>query len=152
MRNFRQFDQKLSDDALELRETYAAYGRAVHVASVLEAHLAFALILGDFVKKITIKAERMGGLSQKQYQSELAAYKKKLFGKTMGQMIRHTRTLTLFDYALRVRLAEEKKRRNFLVHHFWQERLMCSVHESPAPGGGRPKGKTKSICRPLGLS
>jgi hypothetical protein len=95
------------------------------MASHLELQLAFALVLGEFLTKIRKKAEQMGGISKKQYRAELDAYQKDQFAQTMGQIIRRVQVLPVFDETLRSQLAEAKKRRDFLIHHFWRERTMA---------------------------
>jgi hypothetical protein len=121
----REFDAERSDGQWELRETYAAFGRAIQNASVLEGQLVLALMLGEFLTKISRKAEQMGGITKKQYRAELDAYQKDQFAQTMGQIIRRVQVLTVFDEGLRSRMVEAKKRRDFLIHHFWRERIMA---------------------------
>jgi hypothetical protein len=123
----REFDAEFSDGEWELRETCAAFGRAVHNASVLEGQLVLALMLGEFLTKISRKAEQIGGISKIQYHAELEAYQKDQFAQTMGQIIRRVQVLTVFDEGLRSRMVEAKKRRDFLVHHFWREHIMLTT-------------------------
>jgi hypothetical protein len=42
----------------------------------------------------------------------------------MGQIIRRLQGLTVFDDALRGRMIEATKRRNFLIHHFLRDRML----------------------------
>jgi len=121
----REFDAERSDGEWELRETYAAFGRAVQNACVLEGQLVLALLLGEFLTRISRKAEQMGGISKEQYHAELEAYQKDQFAQTMGQIIRRVQVLAVFDEALRLQMVEAKKRRDFLIHHFWRERIMA---------------------------
>ena len=73
----REFDAELSDGEWELRETYAAFGRAIQNACVLEGQLVLALMLGEFLTKIGRKAEQMGGISKKQHRAELGSLPKR---------------------------------------------------------------------------
>ena len=72
---------------------------------------------------IKAKAKRYGGISKQHYGSELAAYKHKLFGQQLGQILRRVEKLPVFDESLRERMAAARKARNFLVHHFWRDRI-----------------------------
>jgi hypothetical protein len=114
--------------AWELNQTYAEFGCAMQSASILESQLILALLCGEFLVRIRAKAERDGGLSQKQYRAELAAYRAKQSAMTMGQLIRRLRAMSVFSEDLRTRMVEASRVRNFLVHHFWRERTMTMTN------------------------
>ena len=116
--------QVFNDAAWELNETHARFGSAMLSASNLEGHLILALLYGEFLVQISAKAQRDGGLSKEQYKAELAAYRTKQSGMTMGQLISRLRALSVFSEDLRTRMVEASRMRNFLVHHFWRERIM----------------------------
>jgi hypothetical protein len=113
-----------NDAAWELNQTHAEFGSAMLSASNLEGNLILALLCGEFLVRIRAKAERDGGLSQKQYRAELAAYRAKQSAMTMGQLIRRLQAMSVFSEDLRTRMVEASRVRNFLVHHFWRERTM----------------------------
>jgi len=120
----RAFDEEMSEGEWELRETYASFGRAVHAASMIETHVVLALIVGEFLMKLSKKAARTGGISAERYKVELRRYKEAQFSQTMGQIIRRVQALTVFDEALKVRMREATRRRNFLIHLFLREKVM----------------------------
>jgi SEC-C motif len=121
----RQAQAEVFNDAdWEFNETYALFGSAMMSASNLEGQLILALLYGEFLVGIGVKAQRDGELSKKQYQAELAAYRTKQSAMTMGQLIRRLRAMSVFSEELRSRMVEASRLRNFLVHHFWRERIM----------------------------
>jgi hypothetical protein len=117
-------DEELDPHSWEIRETFAYYGRVVYMSSVVEVALAHVLMFGQFMKKvrddyIATKGKRF---DQKQYKRDFDAFMHDQFAQTMGNLMRRVQRFGGFDDALKARIADAKKRRDFLMHHYWRER------------------------------
>jgi hypothetical protein len=117
-------DDDLDDESWDIRETFAYFGRAFYMSSVLEVGLAHALMYGEFLMGVREKIITTTGknFDRKQYESDFDAFMDKHFAQTMGNIIRRANTLPDFDRDLRQRIEMARKRRNFLAHHYWRER------------------------------
>ncbi len=117
----RGSDNDLTDEMWDVRETYAAFGRAYYMACVLEVGLAHALMYGEFLlDKLVLNKGKDFDL--KQYQSEFDTYMDSQFAKTMGNIIRRIDALPYFNDELKSRIKIEKKRRDLLAHSYWREK------------------------------
>lgn len=117
----RASDISLTDEMWDIRETYAAFGRAYYMACVLEVGIAHALMYAEFmVDKLPPKKRKDFDL--KQYQREFDAYMNDQFKKTMGNIVRRAKTITYFNEALKERITIAKQRRDFLAHSYWREK------------------------------
>jgi hypothetical protein len=114
----------LDDESWDIRETFAYFGRAFYMASVLEVGLAHALLLGEFLVEVRDKivASKGKGFDRKQYEADFDSFMDKQFALTMGNIIRRVEKLPDFDEDLRKRIVAAKDRRDFLTHHYWRER------------------------------
>jgi hypothetical protein len=117
-------DEDLNDEAWDVRETFAYFGRAFYMASVLEVGLAHALMFGEFMlgEREKMIATKGKGFDRKQYEADFDAYMDKQFGQTMGQIMRRVQSLSGFDDSLKKRMVAMRRQRNFLAHHYWRER------------------------------
>jgi hypothetical protein len=117
-------DEELDHHRWEVRETFAYYGRAVYASSVVEVALAHVLLFAQFMKKvrddyITTKGK---GFDRKQYERDFDAFMDDQFAQTMGNLMRRVEKFSGLDDALKARIADAKKRWDFLTHHYWRER------------------------------
>jgi hypothetical protein len=142
-------DEELDEESWDIRETFAYFGRAFYMASVLEVGLAHALMHGEFMIQERKKfAARMGiGFDRKQYEADFDAYLDKQFAQTMGNIIQRVELLPYFDKDLKERLAEAKARRNFLTHRYWRER---SVNFATAKGRAEMRAELQKDAETFG--
>jgi hypothetical protein len=117
-------DEELDQHSWEIRETFAYYGRAVYMSSVVEVALAHVLLFAQFMKKVRDDyiAARGKGFDRKQYERDFDAFMNDQFAQTMGNLMRRVEKFGGFDVALKAKIADAKKRRDFLTHHYWRER------------------------------
>ncbi len=114
----------LDEESWSIRETFAYFGRAMYMASVLETGLAHVLMAAHFMKqeKEKIIATKGREFSQEKYESDFDNFMDNQFDQTMGNLIKRVHSFTVFDDSLKHRIDEAKKRRDFLTHHYWRER------------------------------
>lgn len=82
----RANDKDLSDEIWDVRETYAAFGRAFYMACVLEVGLSHALMFGEFMSDQLVK-NRETPFDLERYQSAFDKYMDEQFSQTMGNII-----------------------------------------------------------------
>jgi hypothetical protein len=126
----------LDEENWDIRETFAFYGRAAYMASVLEVGLAHVLMYSQYMKQVhdefvTTKGK---GFDRKAHEAAFDKFMDEQFAQTMGNLIKRLRTFDGFDDDLKASIIEAKKRRDFLTHGFWRDR---SVEFATA--GGRAK-------------
>jgi hypothetical protein len=116
--------EELDPDSWAIRETFAYYGRAVYMSSVVEVALAHVLLFAQFMKRVRDDyiATKGKGFDRNQYERDFDAFMDNQFAQTMGNLMRRVETFGRFDDALKARIADAKKRRDFLTHHYWRER------------------------------
>lgn len=116
-------DDDIDDESWDVRETFAYFGRAYYMASVLEVGLAHSLMFGEFMLREAekIKTTRGKGWDQARYQADFDAYMAEQFGLTMGAVIKRAMALPYFTDELKQRIEAARKRRNFLAHDYWRE-------------------------------
>lgn len=117
-------DEELDPHSWEIRETFAYYGRAVYAFSVVEVALAHVLLYAQFMRKVRDDyiATKGKGFDRKKYEHDFDAFMEDQFAQTMGNLMRRVEKFSAFDDVLKARIADAKKRRDFLTHHFWRER------------------------------
>jgi len=116
--------EDLDPESWQVRETFAYFGRAVYMASVLEVGLAHVLMHAQFMKQQREKiiATRGRGFDRKRYEADFDAFMENQFAQTMGNLIRRAQAFAGFEDELKTRILAAKKRRDFLTHHYWRER------------------------------
>src|ERR1700757_2247057 len=116
--------EQLDPRSWEIRETFAYYGRAVYTSSVVEVALAHVLLFAQFMKKVRDDyiATKGKGFDRKQYECDFDTFMDEQFAQTIGNLMRRVEKFSDFDDALKARIADAKKRRDFLTHHYWRER------------------------------
>jgi len=114
----------LDEENWDIRETFAFFGRATYMASVLEVGLAHVLMHGQFMKQVRDEyiATKGKNFDRKAYESSFDKFMEEQFAQTMGNLIKRINAFANFDDALKARLVDAKKRRDFLAHHFWREK------------------------------
>jgi hypothetical protein len=117
-------DEDLDDDAWEKRETFAYFGSAMYMASVLEVGLAHVLMHGQFMKQARDEyiANRGKGFDRTKYEADFDAFMDNQFAQTMGNLIRRVTAFAGFDDEMKTRIVAAKQKRDFLTHHYWRER------------------------------
>lgn len=116
--------EEMDEEAWDTRETFAYFGRTFYLASVLEVGLAHALMFSEFMHSVKQGFEKDRGKSfnRAAYEAAFDTFMDKQFAQTMGNIIKKVEKLPEFSVELRARIAEVKKRRDFITHHFWRER------------------------------
>lgn len=114
----------LDEDNWDVRETFAFYGRAAYMASVLEVGLAHVLMLSQFMKQVRdeFNATERREFDRSKYEAEFDKFMEEQFAQTMGSLIKRLSTFDGFDAELKTRIIEAKTRRDFLTHGFWRDR------------------------------
>jgi hypothetical protein len=116
-------DEDLNDDAWGKRETFAYFGGAMYMASVLEVGLAHVLLHGQFMKQARDEyiANRGKGFDRTKYEAYFDAFMDNQFAQTMGNLIRRVTAFAGFDEGMKARIVAAKQRRDYLTHHYWRE-------------------------------
>ncbi len=116
--------EDLDEESWEVRETFAYFGRAFYMASVLEVGLVHVLMWGDFMMQARQKYAATDGKSfdRKQYEIDFDAYVDRHFAQTMGNVLKRVETFPYLNADIRKRIRDAKVRRDFLAHHYWRER------------------------------
>src|ERR1700730_18552739 len=98
--------EEMDEEAWDTRETFAYFGRAYYMASVLEVGLAHALMFADFLREVKQEydATKGKGFNRAQYEAQFDEYMKKQFAKTMGNIIRKVELLPEINDDLKRRI------------------------------------------------
>lgn len=112
------------DEDEHVKETFAYFGRAYYLANVFEVGLALALMQLEFLSEVKAKFTASGGkdFDRAQYEADFDQFMDRQHAQSLGNLIRNAKKFPLIDQCLGERLAEVKKRRDFLAHHFFRER------------------------------
>lgn len=114
------------DEGEHVKEVFAYFGRAIYAASCVETGITHALLYLDYLASVEEDFRRTKGLGfdQKKYQSDFDAFMERHFALTLGNLIKRLNDLASMDSELKDRILAAKRRRDFLVHHFWRERAV----------------------------
>lgn len=117
-------DDNLDDDSWDIRETFAYFGRAFYTSSVFEVGLVHALLFGSFLKEVRndFVADDGKSFDRARYEAEFDKFMSEHFAQTLGNILNRVKQLPHPEPGLIDRLVTAKKRRDFLVHHYWRER------------------------------
>ncbi|MBB2496998.1 hypothetical protein [Aquipseudomonas ullengensis] len=100
------------DNGEAFKEICAHYGAAMYFAQVLEHGIANALIFVDLIPRTN------GKWTPEEYDT----YFERSFEKTLGNLIKHLKSVTDIPDTLIALLEDSKNKRAFLAHHFFRER------------------------------
>lgn len=113
---------ELDSESWLVRETFAYFGRAMYMASVLEVGLAHVLMAGQFLKATKEKLIGANGqFDQEKYEADFDQFMDDQFKQTMGNLIKRVNEFANFDDGLKGRIQKAKERRDFLAHNYWRE-------------------------------
>lgn len=116
----------LSDYDVEAhnKETYAHFGLAFHAVNVFEAGLAIAVMQLDFLTRTAerLKREGLSAFDRAAYNAEFDRFMASQHALSLGNLIKRALSLAEIPPSLKELIAEVKKRRDFLAHHFFRER------------------------------
>ena len=82
--------EEMDEEAWDIRETFAFFGRTFYMASALEVALAHALLFTEFLRSVQeefVKTKGKG-FGCARYQARFDEYMEKQFAQTMGNIIR----------------------------------------------------------------
>ena len=90
----------------------------------MEVGLAHVLMFSQFMieEREKIISTKGKGFDRKAYEARFDAFMDQQFAQTMGNLIRRVEKFDGFDDAIKQRISDAKKRRDFLMHNFWRER------------------------------
>ncbi len=116
--------EDLDEENWDVRETFAYFGRAFYMASVLEVGLVHVLLWGDFMMQVRDKLVATKGkdFNRKQYEADFDAFVDRHFAQTMGNVLRRLHTFPYLDENIRKRIQAATARRDFLADQYWRER------------------------------
>jgi hypothetical protein len=79
------------EEGQQIKETFAYFGRAFYMASVVETGLAHVLLEAEFLGSVRDEYVRKKGqgFDRKKYEADFDAFMEKNFAQTMGNLIRH---------------------------------------------------------------
>jgi STAS-like domain of unknown function (DUF4325) len=92
----------LDEENWDIRETFAFYGRAAYMASVLEVGLAHVLMHSQFMKQVRDEfvATKGRGFDRKAYEAAFDKFMDEQFAQTMGNLIKRLGTFDPQKYTL----------------------------------------------------
>ncbi|MGO6803450.1 hypothetical protein ACCS50_23945 [Rhizobium ruizarguesonis] len=114
------------DEGEHIKEVFAYFGRAYYEAGVLETGLAIALMQSDFMSRVRddYLTDRGKSFDRTQYEVEFDRFMESQHSQTLGNLLKRVSALPELSDALKERLREAKKRRDFLGHHYFRERAV----------------------------
>jgi hypothetical protein len=117
------------DKGEHVKEVFAYFGRAYYIANVFEAGLALAVVQLDFLTEVleTVKRTGLKSFDRTSYENEFDAFINRQHAQTLGNLIKRVQSLADMDMSLKDLIAEAKKRRDFVAHHFFRERSEAFV-------------------------
>jgi hypothetical protein len=112
------------DEGEHVKEVFAYFGRAIYAASCVETGLVHALLYLDYLSSVEAEIRRTKGkgFDRQKYEANFDAFMEHHFAQTLGNLIKKVNSVANMDKELKDRIATAKKRRDFLVHHYWRER------------------------------
>lgn len=117
------------DKGEHTKEVFAYFGRAYYMANVFETGLALAVVQLDFMVEVmeTVKRTGLNDFDRTNYENEFDAFMNRQHAQTLGNLIKRVHGLANMDTSLKDLIAEAKKRRDFVAHHFFRERSEAFV-------------------------
>jgi hypothetical protein len=120
----------MSEEADDLKDTYAQFGLTFSHGCNVENILANLIVTADFVKMVVTESRKAGKpiYDRDEMVRKFDEYLDKQHGKTMGALVGSdkrpggVKEFIQFDSALEKRVDDALRRRNYLAHKFWRER------------------------------
>ena len=118
---------------LQVRETFAYFGRAAYAASCLEHGLTIALMKAELMSQVAGRASReKTAPSRADWEAMFDDYMAKHDALPLGTLIQRFRKVVKTSAELDALLDKALAQRNFLAHGFFRERAVSFAH-----GAGR---------------
>src|SRR4051812_42107421 len=111
-------EQAITDENEHHKEVYAHFGLAVYMAQVLEHGIVNALVLSDLLPRKYGKVP-----SREDLAAEVDKYMDDNFKDTLNKLIKSLKKVKTLPPELELHLDDSLKKRNFLIHHYFRERL-----------------------------
>ena len=120
-RGSRQGGDTSMEEEEHIREVCAQYGAAMYLVQCLEHAIVNVLVTRDLFLKQTGPMRAAGSTKEDMY-AVFDTYISAQFKKTMGNLIRHLKTVSAVPEYVEDALGYTKERRDFLAHSFFRER------------------------------
>jgi hypothetical protein len=124
------FEDAAYDESEHCKEVYAHFGLAYYASGVVESGIANVLLFGEFLLGWKRRIEREGkeAFDRMVYEAEFDAYLADQFAQSLGNLVRRMETVVGIPPELKATIAEGKKLRDFLAHHYFRERASDFMH------------------------
>lgn len=111
------------DEGEHCKDVYAYFGRAFYEAGVVETGLSLTVMHLDFLTKEAEKWRRdgMSSFVRADYEAAFDAFMEQLQSKTLGDLIKALKRLSVLPPTIVKLLDDTNRKRNFLTHHFFRE-------------------------------
>ena len=108
----------------DLKDVYAQFGLTFSHACSVEAALANVILASDFVKSVITESKKAGKpiYTLEECSQRFDDFMAKQHERMMGKLVGGIKGLVELDEALKNRVDEALRRRNYLTHDFWRER------------------------------
>lgn len=113
------------DEESHIKEVYAHFGLAIYGAQVLEHGIVNALIYCDLIpnKAHTVR-------SKEEWSKLFDAFMERNFKDSLGTMIKTLKAVIPVTPELEERFAECLRKRNWLAHHYFKDRVHLFLSEA----------------------
>jgi ABC-type transporter Mla subunit MlaD len=103
------------EEAPDMKEVFAYFGRTAYMANVLEVALAQTLLQVEFMTNLraTVLKNQGSDFDRAKYENE--------FGKTMGQLVKKVEEFPDLNDEMKQKIKDALARRNHLTHNYWRE-------------------------------
>jgi Protein of unknown function (DUF3732) len=118
----RRMAEKI-EEAPEMKEVFAYFGRTAYMANVLEVALAQTLLQVEFMSNLraTVLKNQGSDFDRAKYENEFDDYYEKQLGKTMGQLVKKVDEFPDLNDEMKQQIMDALTRRNHLTHNYWRE-------------------------------
>lgn len=112
-----------AQEAPDLTEVFAYFGRAAYMANVLEVALAQTLLQVEYMTNLraTVLKDQGKDFNRAKYENEFDEYYEKQLGKTMGELVKKVEEFPDLNDEMKRRIKDGLARRNHLTHNYWRE-------------------------------
>jgi hypothetical protein len=139
-------DNDAYNESDHCKEVYAYFGLAYYDSGVIESGIVNVLLYAEFISGWKARIEREGkeSFDRKIYEAEFDSYIQAQFALTMGQLIARLDKVVGIPAELKEVIAQGKKLRDFLAHHYFRERAKDFVTR---PGRDRMLSELSDISQ-----